>query len=93
MNDINEKRKKIKAFYPPFGICIFLYGVKTPFFKWTTLKNISNDRSRLNSDKTYRNHLVFIYKVKAQMNVEWETLKNEMIKLNSDIVQKLKELN
>ena len=64
-----------------------------PSSKWTTLKNISNDRSRLNSDKTYRNHLVFLYKVKTQMNVEWDTLKNEMIKLNSDIVQKLKELN
>ena len=64
-----------------------------PSSKWTTLKNISNDRSRLNSDKTYRNHLVFLYKVKTQMNVEWGTLKNEMIKLNSDIVQKLKELN
>ncbi len=64
-----------------------------PSSKWTTLKNISNDRSRLNSDKTYRNHLVFLYKVKTQMNVEWETLKNEMIKLNSDIDQKLKELN
>ena len=61
--------------------------------KWTTLKNISNDRSCLNSDTTYRNHLVFLYKVKTQMNVEWEMLKNEMIKLNSDIVQKLKELN
>ena len=64
-----------------------------PSSKWTTLKNVSKDRSRLNSDKTYRNHLVFLYKVKTQMRVEWETLQNEMIKLNNDIIQKLQELN
>ena len=64
-----------------------------PSSKWTTLKNVSKDRSRLNSDKTYRNHLVFLYKVKTQMRVEWETLQNEMINLNNDIIQKLQELN
>ena len=64
-----------------------------PSSKWTTLKNVSKDRSRLNSDKTYRNHLVFLYKVKTQMRVEWETLQNEMIKLNNDIIQKLQELS
>ena len=64
-----------------------------PSSKWTTLKNVSKDRSRLNSDKTYRNHLVFLYKVKTQMRVEWETLQNEMINLNNDIIQKLQEFN
>ena len=64
-----------------------------PSSKWTTLKNVSKDRSRLNTDKTYRNHLVFLYKVKTQMRVEWETLQNEMINLNNDIIQKLQELN
>ena len=64
-----------------------------PSSKWTTLKNVSKDRSRLNTDKTYRNHLVFLYKVKTQMRVEWETLQNEMINLNNDIIQKLEELN
>ena len=64
-----------------------------PSSKWTTLKNVSKDRSRLNSDKTYRNHLVFLYKVKTQMRVEWETLQNEMINLNNDIIKKLQELN
>ena len=64
-----------------------------PSSKWTTLKNVSKDRSRLNSDKTYRNHLVFLYKVKTQMRVEWETLQNEMINLNNDIIQKLQELS
>tara|TARA_B100000676_G_scaffold256423_1_gene263744 strand:+ start:57 stop:737 length:681 start_codon:yes stop_codon:yes gene_type:complete len=64
-----------------------------PSSKWTTLKNVSQDRSRLNTDKTYRNHLVFLYKVKTQMRVEWETLQNEMINLNNDIIQKLEELN
>ena len=33
-----------------------------PSSKWTTLKNVSQDRSRLNTDKTYRNHLVFFTK-------------------------------
>ena len=64
-----------------------------PSSKWTTLKNVSKDRSRLNADKTYRNHLVFLYKVKTQMRIEWENLQNEMIDLNNDIVQKLQELN
>jgi len=64
-----------------------------PSSKWTTLKNVSQDRSRLNTDKTYRNHLVFLYKVKTQMRVEWETLQKEMINLNNDIIQKLQELN
>ena len=64
-----------------------------PSSKWTTLKNVSQDRSRLNTDKTYRNHLVFLYKVKTQMRVEWETLQKEMINLNNDIIQKLEELN
>ena len=64
-----------------------------PSSKWTTLKNVSKDRSRLNTDKTYRNHLVFLYKVKTQMRVEWETLQKEMINLNNDIIQKLEELN
>ena len=64
-----------------------------PSSKWTTLKNISQDRSRLNIDKTYRNHLVFLYKVKTQMRIEWENLQKEMIDLNNDIIQKLQELN
>ena len=64
-----------------------------PSSKWTTLKNVSQDRSRLNTDKTYRNHLVFLYKVKTQMRIEWENLQKEMIDLNNDIIQKLQELN
>ena len=64
-----------------------------PSSKWTTLKNVSQDRSRLNTDKTYRNHLVFLYKVKTQMMIEWENLQKDMIDLNNDIIQKLQELN
>ena len=64
-----------------------------PSSKWTTLKNVLQDRSRLNTDKTYRNHLVFLYKVKTQMRIEWENLQKEMIDLNNDIIQKLQELN
>ena len=64
-----------------------------PSSKWTTLKNVSQDRSRLNTDKTYRNHLVFLYKVKTQMRIEWENLQKDMIDLNNDIIQKLQELN
>tara|TARA_B100000925_G_scaffold278349_1_gene247092 strand:+ start:473 stop:1153 length:681 start_codon:yes stop_codon:yes gene_type:complete len=64
-----------------------------PSSKWTTLKNVSQDRSRLNTDKTYRNHLVFLYKVKTQMRIEWENLQKDMINLNNDIIQKLQELN
>ncbi|MEC9474708.1 MAG: hypothetical protein VX746_02150 [Candidatus Neomarinimicrobiota bacterium] len=64
-----------------------------PSLKWTTIRNISKDRLRLNSDKTYRNHLVFLYKVKTQMSVEWEKLRKEMIKLNDDILEKLEKLS
>ena len=64
-----------------------------PSLKWTTIRNIAKDRSRLNSDKTYRNHLVFLYKVKTQMKVEWDKLRLEMIKLNNDIIKKLEELS
>ena len=64
-----------------------------PSLKWTTIRNMSKDRSRLNSDKTYRNHLVFLYKVKTQMSVEWEKLRKEMIKLNDDILEKLEKLS
>lgn len=64
-----------------------------PSLKWTTIRNISKDRLRLNSDKTYRNHLVFLYKVKTQMSVEWEKLRKEMIKLNEDILEKLEKLS
>ncbi len=68
------------------------YSMK-PSLKWTTIRNIAKDRSRLNSDKTYRNHLVFLYKVKTQMMVEWDKLRLEMIKLNNDIIKKLEELS
>ena len=32
-----------------------------PSKKWTTLKNVQNDRVKLNNDKTYHNYLIFLF--------------------------------
>ena len=36
-----------------------------PSKKWTTLKNVNNDRDKLNNDNTYHNYLKYKFKVKT----------------------------
>ena len=49
------------------------YAMK-PAKKWTTLKDAKADLNRIKLDKVYMNYLVFMYKVKMQVNERWATL-------------------
>jgi hypothetical protein len=49
------------------------YAMK-PAKEWTTLKDLKADLTRIKSDKTYMNYLVFMYKVKMQVNERWTKL-------------------
>ena len=49
------------------------YAMK-PAKEWTTLKDLKADLTRIKSDKTYMNYLVFMYKVKMQVNDRWTKL-------------------
>tara|TARA_B110000438_G_scaffold280481_1_gene305808 strand:+ start:104 stop:787 length:684 start_codon:yes stop_codon:yes gene_type:complete len=49
------------------------YAMK-PAKEWTTLKDPKADLARIKSDKTYMNYLVFMYKVKMQVNDRWTKL-------------------
>ena len=56
-----------------------------PSNEWTTLKNIKKDRQKLANDDTYRNYLIFIFKIKTTLKTEWNQLKDEIIALQKDI--------
>tara|TARA_B100000427_G_scaffold41543_1_gene30218 strand:- start:376 stop:1059 length:684 start_codon:yes stop_codon:yes gene_type:complete len=45
-----------------------------PAKQWTTLKDAKTDLIRIKGDKIYMNYLVFIYKVKTEVNQRWTTL-------------------
>ena len=49
------------------------YAMK-PAIEWTTLKDAESDLDRIKSDKVYMNYLVFMYKVKMQVNERWSKL-------------------
>lgn len=49
------------------------YAMK-PAKEWTTLKDPKADLDRIKSDKIYMNYLVFMYKVKMQVNDRWTKL-------------------
>ena len=49
------------------------YAMK-PAKEWTTLKDAKSDLDRIKSDKIYMNYLVFMYKVKMQVNERWTKL-------------------
>jgi hypothetical protein len=49
------------------------YAMK-PAKEWTTLKDAKADLNRIKLDKVYMNYLVFMYKVKMQVNERWATL-------------------
>ena len=49
------------------------YAMK-PAIEWTTLKDAESDLDRIKSDKVYMNYLVFMYKVKMQVNERWTKL-------------------
>ncbi len=60
-----------------------------PSNEWTTLKNIKKDRLKLANDDTYRNYLIFIFKIKTTLKTEWNQLKDEIIILQKDIQSKI----
>ena len=60
-----------------------------PSKKWTTLKNVQNDRVKLNNDKTYHNYLIFLFKVKTTLKTEWNKLKDEIISVRDAINEKI----
>ena len=60
-----------------------------PSKKWTTLKNVQNDRAKLNNDKIYHNYLIFLFKVKTTLKTEWNKLKDEIISVRDAINEKI----
>ena len=60
-----------------------------PSKKWTTLKNVNNDRDKLNNDNTYHNYLIFLFKVKTTLKTEWNKLKDEIISVRDAINEKI----
>ena len=60
-----------------------------PSVKWTTLKNVSRDRYKLNNDSTYHNYLIFLFKVKTTLKTEWNKLKDEILSLQKEIQSKV----
>ncbi len=60
-----------------------------PSVKWTTLKNVSRDRSKLNNDNIYHNYLIFLFKVKTTLKTEWNKLKDEVLSLQIEIQSKV----
>ena len=67
------------------------YAMK-PAKEWTTLKNMNSDYNRIKSDKVYMNHLVFMYKVKMQIDERWTKLIDQIKKVKKEIDFKL-EIN
>ena len=60
------------------------YAMK-PSQKWTTLKNMEADYDLIKQDKVYMNHLVFMYKVKTEINKDWTTLIGEIKNVKNEI--------
>ena len=52
---------------------------------WTTLKDAKTDLLRIKSDKVYMNYLVFMYKVKMQVNERWTKLIDEIRIVKNEI--------
>ncbi|MDD9887136.1 MAG: hypothetical protein OXU46_00765 [Candidatus Marinimicrobia bacterium] len=68
------------------------YAMK-PASQWTTLKDIKSDHIRIKSDLVYMNYLVFMYKVKMQINDRWTKLINEIQIVKNEIDVKIKNRN
>ena len=56
-----------------------------PSQKWTTLKNMEADYDLIKQDKVYMNHLVFMYKVKTEINKDWTTLIGDIKNVKKEI--------
>ena len=56
-----------------------------PAKKWTTLKDAKTDLIRIKEDKVYMNYLVFMYKVKMQVNERWTKLIDEIKIVKNEI--------
>ena len=68
------------------------YAMK-PASQWTTLKDIKSDHIRIKSDLVYMNYLIFMYKVKMQINDRWTKLINEIQIVKNEIDVKIKTRN
>jgi len=64
------------------------YAMK-PAKEWTTLRNINSDIARIKSDKEYMNHLVFMYKVKMQIDDRWTILISQIKNVKKEIDSKI----
>lgn len=64
------------------------YAMK-PASKWTTVKNIGADRNRINNDKVYMNHLVFLFKVKMEIETRWTKIIDEIKIVKNEIDLKI----
>ena len=56
-----------------------------PAKQWTTLKDAKTDLIRIKGDKIYMNYLVFIYKVKTEVNQRWTTLIDDIKIVKNEI--------
>jgi hypothetical protein len=60
------------------------YAMK-PSSKWTTLKNINEDFERIKQDLVYMNYLVFMYKIKIEINKSWASLIDDIKNVKTGI--------
>ena len=60
------------------------YAMK-PAKEWTTLKDPKSDLKRIKLDKVYMNYLVFMYKVKMQVNDKWTKLIDDIKIVKNEI--------
>ena len=56
-----------------------------PSLKWTTLKNINEDFERIKGDFVYKNYLVFMYKIKIEINERWTSVINDIKNVKKEI--------
>ena len=60
------------------------YAMK-PAKKWTTLKDAKADLNRIKLDKVYMNYLVFMYKVKMEVNEKWAKIVDDIKIVKNEI--------
>jgi len=56
-----------------------------PAKEWTTLKDAKTDLIRIKADKVYMNYLVFMYKVKMQVDERWVKLIDDIKIVKNEI--------
>jgi hypothetical protein len=68
------------------------YAMK-PSLKWTTLKNINEDFERIKGDLVYQNYLVFMYKIKMEINERWTSLIDDIKNVKKEIDFQIEDQN